>query len=325
MQQTALLQQRIAEAISGISIPPAPANLYDPIGYMLQIGGKRIRPLLTLLSAQLFGVSAIEEALPAALAVELFHNFSLVHDDIMDAAPLRRGKPTVHQQWDSSIAILSGDRLLVMAYQELAKCPGQHLPRLLNTFNTMSTGVCEGQQLDMDFEQRAAVSLDEYIQMITLKTAVLLGAALEMGAIIGGAAEADARLIYTFGVHVGIAFQLQDDLLDLYGNPEQVGKQPGGDILANKKTYLLVKALEVASPATQAQLTHLFTAPHPSPQAKITAITDIYNQLGVQQLAENDKQAYVDTAFGALDRIDVAEDRKQQLRILAQNLLHREA
>ena len=292
---------------------------------MLQIGGKRIRPLLTLLSAQLFGASDTEEALPAALAVELFHNFSLVHDDIMDAAPLRRGKPTVHQQWDSSIAILSGDRLLVMAYQQLAKCPSHHLPQLLKIFNTMSTGVCEGQQLDMDFEQRTAVSLAEYIQMITLKTAVLLGAALEMGAIIGGASAKDARLIYTFGVHVGIAFQLQDDLLDLYGNPEQVGKQPGGDILANKKTYLLVKALEVASPAVQAQLTGLFTASHPTPQAKIAAITNIYNQLGVQQLAENDKQAYVATAFGALNGIDVAADRKEQLRILAQNLLHREA
>ena len=325
MQQTAELQQRISRAISGISIPETPGHLYDPIRYMLQIGGKRVRPLLTLLAAELFGISAIDRALPAALAVELFHNFSLIHDDIMDEAPLRRGQPTVHQRWNNSIAILSGDRLLVMAYDELAKCEVQHLPLLIKTFNRMAAGVCEGQQLDMDFEQRTTIGIHDYVHMITLKTAVLLGAALEMGAIISGASAADAQLIDTFGVNVGIAFQLQDDLLDVYGNPEQFGKQSGGDILANKKTYLLVKALEIADNPTRTALTGLFAGTGQAPADKIKAVTDIYNRLGIRQLAENDKQAYIDKAFEALNLIGVNDDRKTALRILAQNLLHRQA
>lgn len=325
MQQTAELQQRISNAIANIPIPKTPGNLYDPIRYILQIGGKRIRPLLTLMGADLFALSDIDRAMPAALAVELFHNFSLVHDDIMDAAPLRRGQPTIHRQWDSNIAILSGDRLLVMAYDQLAQYPGDQLARLMATFNAMAAAVCEGQQLDMDFEQRKAVGINEYIRMITLKTSVLLGAALEMGAIISGANTADAQLIYTFGINVGIAFQLQDDLLDAYGNPRQFGKQRGGDILANKKTYLLVKAFEIADDATRAELDHLFSATHPTPEAKIEAVKAMYDQLNIQQLAEADKQAYIDKAFSALGNITVDDARKHPLRTLAQNLLHREA
>ncbi|WP_257659095.1 polyprenyl synthetase family protein [Parapedobacter lycopersici] len=325
MQQTVELQQRIAEALSSIHIPEKPENLYDPIRYMLQIGGKRIRPLLTLMAADLFSISDSNRAVPAALAIELFHNFSLVHDDIMDAAPLRRGKPTIHQKWDSSVAILSGDRLLIMAYDQLARCGGDRLAALVSTFNAMATAVCEGQQLDMDFERREQVGLAEYIHMITLKTSVLLGAALKMGAIVSHATETDARLIYEFGIHLGIAFQLQDDLLDVYGNPRQFGKKPGGDILANKKTYLLVTAFETADAETRAELTNLFTAKDSVPENKIDAVKAIYDRLQIQQLAEDSKQNYISKAFNALDSITVDEARKTPLRTLAQNLLHREA
>src|SRR5690606_29164382 len=192
--------------------------------YMLQIGGKRIRPLLTLMAADLFSITDMDTAVPAALAVELFHNFSLVHDDIMDNAPLRRGYPTVHEKWNPNVGILSGDNLLIMAYAQLAKCTADKLPAIIGTFNTMAAQVCEGQQLDMDFEQAAAVSIDGYLRMIQLKTSVLLGAALKMGALLTDASEADADFIYDFGVDVGIAFQLQDDILDVYGDPEQFGK-----------------------------------------------------------------------------------------------------
>src|SRR5690606_5809346 len=324
MHQPSDLQQRISDALAGIDIPPEPGNLYDPIRYMLQIGGKRIRPLLTLMAADLFSIASIDQAVPAAVADELFHNLSLVHDDIMDGAPLRRGKQTVHERWDTNIAILSGDSLLVMAYAQLARCEANSLPQILNAFNRMASAVCEGQQLDMDFERRPDVSLDEYLHMITLKTSVLLGAALEMGAILSGASDADIRLIYRFGVNVGLAFQLQDDLLDVYGNPEQFGKKPGGDILANKKTYLLVKALGISDHATRAELSGLFGDPQPEPEQKIAGVKGVYDRLGIQQLAEASKQAYIDEAFKALDNIGVPDARKVPLRILAQNLLHRQ-
>lgn len=324
MQQTVALQQQIAQALSGIHFPQKPANLYDPIQYILQIGGKRIRPLLTLMAAELFSISSINRAIPAALAVELFHNFSLVHDDIMDAAPLRRGQQTVHKRWDDNIAILAGDNLLIMAYEQLAKCEGDKLARLLNTFNAMATAVCQGQQLDMDFEQRARVPIDEYIHMIKLKTSVLLGAALEMGAILSDASETDTKLINQFGVKIGVAFQLQDDILDVYGNPQHFGKKPGGDILANKKTYLLVKALEISNEETHAELSRLLASEHLDPEHKITQVKAIYDMLGIQQLAQATKQDYSDEAFNALNDIDVDDELKVPLRILAQNLLNRE-
>lgn len=324
MQQTTTLQQQIVQALSDIRFPSEPANLYDPIQYMLQMGGKRIRPLLTLMAADLFCLSRVERAMPAALAIELFHNFSLVHDDIMDGAPLRRGQQTVHERWDNNVAILAGDNLLIMAYEQLAQCEGKKLPQLLQTFNTMAAAVCQGQQLDMDFEQRAHVRIDEYIQMIKLKTSVLLGAALEMGAILSNAGEKDIQLINQFGVNVGIAFQLQDDILDAYGDPTHFGKLPGGDILANKKTYLLVKAWEVGDNKTRQQLAQLFSTKHLHPEQKITQVKAVYDALDVQNLAQLSKQAYIDKAFSALDNIDVDDNRKAPLRILAQNLLNRE-
>ncbi len=322
MHHTNALQERIAQGLAELNIPEQPANLYDPMRYMLQIGGKRIRPLLTLMAADLFSITDMEGAIPVALAVELFHNFSLVHDDIMDNAPLRRGHQTVHEKWNTNVGILSGDNLLIMAYEQLAKCPIDTLPAILATFNTMATQVCEGQQLDMDFEQAGTVNIDEYLHMIRLKTSVLLGAALKMGALLAGAGKADAQLIYDFGVDVGIAFQLQDDILDVYGDPGKFGKQRGGDILANKKTYLLVKALEMADTTTRSELNGWLTD-HSDPSAKINNVTAIYDALGVRSEVETAKQLHVEQAYTALDAIPVEIPHKIPLRELAHMLLNR--
>lgn len=322
MYTTHTLQQRIGRELAELNVPAQPTNLYDPIRYMLQIGGKRIRPLLTLMAADLFSIADMEMAVPAAVAVELFHNFSLVHDDIMDNAPLRRGHQTVHEKWNPNIGILSGDNLLIMAYTQLAKSPTNNLPAVLDAFNTMATQVCEGQQLDMDFERAAVVNIDDYLHMIRLKTSVLLGTALKMGALLAGAEEANAKLIYNFGVDVGIAFQLQDDILDIYGDPGQFGKQRGGDILANKKTYLLLKALEMADATTRSELDR-WLADHSQPLNKIERITAIYNNLGVRSEGENAKQLRVEQAYLALNAIPIDDNRKKPLRELAQALLKR--
>lgn len=316
------LQRRIQEEITQLRLPESPANLYDPIRYMLEIGGKRVRPLLVLLAADLFGIPKIDDALPAALAVEFFHNFSLVHDDIMDNAPLRRGQQTIHKKWSGDVAILSGDNLLILAYTQLACCQSDKLPALLDAFNTMATEVCEGQQLDMDFENTTAVGINDYLRMIRLKTSVLLGTALQMGAILADADETDARLIYEFGVNLGLAFQLQDDILDVYGDPGEFGKQQGGDILADKKTYLLLKALETADMATRSAMEALFGNTG-DPEAKIRQITAIYDRLGVRDKAEQAKRHFVDQAVTALNRIGRPEDRKVPLRMLACRLLDR--
>ena len=322
MHPTHTLQERITHGLAELDIPTRPANLYDPVRYMLQIGGKRIRPLLTLMAADLFSLTDMDAAVPAAMAVELFHNFSLVHDDIMDNAPLRRGHRTVHEKWNPNVGILSGDNLLILAYAELAKCRPDKLPAVISTFNTMAAQVCEGQQLDMDFEQEATVSIDQYLQMIRLKTSVLLGAALRMGALLADATEANADLIYDFGVSVGIAFQLQDDILDVYGDPEQFGKQRGGDILANKKTYLLLKALEKADTGTRGRL-DTWLADASRPAEKIEQVMAIYDQLDVRSEAEAAKQAHMEQAYTALDRIGVDDIRKAPLRELARTLLNR--
>jgi len=254
--------------------------------------------------------------------VELFHNFSLVHDDIMDEAPLRRGQPTVHKKWNANVAILSGDNLLIMAYGQLAKCPSKKLPDILESFNKMATQVCEGQQLDMDFQDIPTVGIDDYLHMIQLKTSVLLGAALKIGAILGEASDTDAQHLYDFGVNIGIAFQLQDDLLDVYGDPEKFGKQCGGDILANKKTYLLLKALEMADTQTTAILQDWMRR-HDQPELKINRVIALYNSLGIQQATETAKQFFAAKAYNALDKIDCEDSRKLPLRNLAQHLLDR--
>jgi len=319
---TSKWQPYIDRALTELDIPDVPATLYEPIRYMMALGGKRVRPLLTLMGADLFAIDDIHQAVPAAVAIELFHNFSLVHDDIMDQAPLRRGQQTVHEKWNTNVAILSGDNLLIMAYMELAKCPHDKLPTVLRTFNTMAAQVCEGQQLDMDFESTPAVSIDEYLRMIQLKTSVLLGAALKIGAIMGSATEQDAQHLYDFGVNVGVAFQLQDDLLDVYGDPEQFGKQLGGDILANKKPYLLLKALETADATTAAELNRWMTV-REQPEQKINRITEIYNALGIRQTTETTKQVYADKAYAALDEIRCEPERKLPLITMTKHLLNR--
>lgn len=287
----------IEKEISSFSFPTSPLNLYDPLRYFMTLGGKRMRPMLTLMSAKLFDKS-VEESISAALAVELFHNFSLIHDDIMDDAPLRRAKETVHEKWNTNIAILSGDVLFVKAYEEICKNPPHLIPALLMLFNKTAIEVCEGQQMDMDFETRNDVSSEEYIEMIRLKTSVLLGCALEMGAIIGETSLENRKALYDFGVHLGIAFQIQDDLLDLYGNPEKVGKQVGGDVLANKKTLLSILAKTYASEDQLMLLESLLNEPNPS--EKLSQTISIFESLSIQEHCKNEMSKHYTHAMNAL-------------------------
>lgn len=306
--------------------PAAPSGLYEPCSYILTLGGKRLRPALALMAAELFGESA-DVALPVGWAVELFHNFSLIHDDIMDAAPLRRGQPTVHTRWNLTTGILSGDVMLVYAYQHLASTPNRNaVPALLEVFNRVAIGVCEGQQLDMDFENRPDVTLDEYVQMIELKTAVLLGGALEMGALAANAPALEAQRLYDFGRLAGIAFQIQDDLLDTYGDPATFGKQVGGDILQNKKTFLVLKTLEVAPEADrQALRTWLGRESNSAdPAEKIAAVRAIFDRNGVPELVAEEKRRFEALAFAELDQVAVPAERKAVLRGMVAELLHRE-
>jgi geranylgeranyl diphosphate synthase type II len=317
------LQSRIEKAIATMDYPNHPKNLYAPIAYIMNLGGKKLRPALVLLAADLFK-GDIEEALPAALAIETFHNFTLIHDDIMDNAPLRRGKQTVHEKWGTNNAILSGDVMMVESNKQLTKVKVEVLKDVLDTFNATAQGVCEGQQLDMEFELRDDVGIEEYIDMIRLKTAVLVGGAMKIGAIVAGASKEDASLIYDFGENLGIAFQLQDDILDVYGDPEKFGKQIGGDIIANKKTYLLLKLQELAEQEDRAALaTHaLNTTTLP---AKIDSIKALYDEYQVKELATQQMRNYLDEAFTALAKIRVADEQKKELIGLANALMHRES
>jgi len=317
------LSQRVQDALASAIFPENPANMYDPIRYILTLKGKQIRPVLVLMGAELFGIQNIEHAIPASLAIEYFHNFSLIHDDIMDKAPLRRGRQTVHEKWNDNVAILSGDGLLVKAYEQLARCPKAHLSELLTTFNKVATEVCEGQQLDMDFESLASVTDEQYIHMITLKTSVLLGGALKLGAIIADAPVAQQQLIYDFGVYVGVAFQLQDDILDVYGDPETFGKQVGGDIMSNKKTFLLIKLLENANDEDVRSIQHLIASDMQQVPNKVQLMKDLYAKYNIKALANEKKAQFTSLAFDTLAKIDVSEDRKQQLYHLAGELLNR--
>lgn len=305
--------------------PNAPSTLYEPCTYILSLGGKRLRPALALMAAELVGGDP-SVALHPAWAVELFHNFSLIHDDIMDAAPLRRGQPTVHVRWDLTTGILSGDVMLIYAYQHLAKTPNQQaLPQLMEVFNRVAIGVCEGQQLDINFELQENVSLEEYIHMIELKTAVLLGGALEMGALAAGATARDASLLYDFGRLAGIAFQIQDDLLDTYGDPETFGKQVGGDILQNKKTFLVLKTLEAAS-NTDAYALRSLLSPDTllAPEQKIEAVKHLFDRYEVPALVQAEKARFEQLAFEALDAVAVPTSQKSVLQSMVAELLHRE-
>jgi geranylgeranyl diphosphate synthase type II len=300
--------------------PAAPASLYEPGEYFLSIGGKRIRPILCVLGNELFS-EITEDAWSLATAIELFHNFTLIHDDMMDAAALRRGMQTVHTKYGDNTALLTGDVMLIRAYEKLQTINPAHLPKILSLFNTTAREVCEGQQLDMDFEKMPSVTLDAYIHMITLKTSVLLAASLEMGAILGGATPGNCKHLYEFGKSLGIAFQIQDDYLDAFGDPEKFGKEVGGDIRQNKKTFLLLHALEVATPDQRAKLDTLLASNGPE---KVPQVMELFKACNVDAWAIELKEKYLQMALANLEDIAVTSTRKTALLSLANYLMQRE-
>lgn len=297
-----------------------PHELYEPINYALNLGGKRIRPILVLISNELFG-GDVHQAMNAALAIEVFHNFTLLHDDIMDNAPLRRGKATVHEKWNANIAILSGDTMFVQSYQLMASVKTERLSELLSLFSKTAIEVCEGQQLDMNFEKQKVVAISDYIQMISLKTAVLLAASLQSGAIIANASAEDAKLIYDYGKNIGVAFQLQDDILDVYAEQKDFGKQVAGDIVSNKKTILMLKAFELANQEQTNQLDNLLK--ETNMQLKVQEVLDLYSKLEVRSHAEELMSRYFLKADELLDRTSLAEEAKAKLRAFAEMLKYR--
>lgn len=311
----------IEEQIAGYRFPASPARLYDPLRYFMTLGGKRIRPILTIIGGELFGVSK-EESIHAALAIEFFHNFSLIHDDIMDAAPVRRGKATVHTKWNTNSAILSGDVLFAEAYKQLARYTDDRLPALMRRFAQTATEVCEGQQLDMDFEVMNTVSDAQYIEMIRLKTSVLVGCAFEFGAILGRADASARKLLYDFGVELGIAFQIQDDILDLYADPEKFGKQVGGDILSNKKTLLLLTALQLAEKAGDNRVNELLLMERS--ETKVSFARSLFHELKATEATQLIQEAHYKKALESLGAMPVNDLKKEPLRKLADFLMNRE-
>ncbi|PHI18422.1 polyprenyl synthetase [Lewinellaceae bacterium SD302] len=300
-----------------------PLGLYEPVDYILQIGGKRVRPVLALLAGQLFD-AAPEVTLPVAQAVEVFHNFTLLHDDIMDESDLRRGQLTVHKKWDVNTGILSGDLMLIKAYEQLCLCPTAHrIPEMLCVFNEVATGVCEGQQYDVDFETRSDVSIQEYIRMIELKTAVLLGGALQLGALAADAPAEDAQHLYEFGRLTGIAFQLQDDLLDTFGTTEQIGKQVGNDIVRNKKTFLYLRALEIAETLQKESLLGWFGLTPDNPTQKVAEVTGMMREMGIPEEVAKLRDQYQLEAYEHLNAVQVKKEKKQALIDLTESLLLR--
>lgn len=299
-----------------------PKNLYEPIDYILGLGGKRMRPVLTLMTAEVFNTD-YKKALPAAMAVEVFHNFSLVHDDIMDDAPLRRGSETVHEKWNLNTGILSGDAMLILAYQYFEQYEPNVFRDLAKLFSKTAIEVCEGQQWDVDFETREDVTISEYLKMIEYKTAVLVAAAMKMGAIIAETSEENANLIYEFGLNLGLAFQLQDDYLDAFGDPETFGKQVGGDIIENKKTYLYLKAVAFSKKEEVEQLMHLFSV-HPNDNSeKISSVKEIFNISGASKATQEAIQEYTFKAFDTLKKMDISEDKKAMLSAFGEKLMGR--
>ena len=323
MRDLSQLHQLIESFSQQHPFPASPVELYEPCSYILALGGKRLRPALVLMGYELFK-DDVEKALPAAWAIELFHNFSLMHDDIMDAAPLRRGEPTVHHKWNTTTAILSGDVMLIFAYRFLTRCEDDVTAvRLINIFNRVATEVCEGQQLDVNFETSQTVSIAEYLRMIELKTAVLLGGALEMGAACAQAPKPDLQHLREFGRLAGIAFQIQDDLLDTYGDPVKFGKQVGGDILQNKKTLLVLKTLEVASEPDCRELLHWMLTGAENPAEKVAAVRAIFDRNAIPDLVSKEKERFQDEAFQHLDAVNAPTERKEVLKDTVANLLER--
>lgn len=318
-----ILRDRIHEYINSLGYKHTPEGLYDPIEYVLGMGGKRLRPVLLLLAYNLY-LDDIESVFPQAAAIETYHNFTLLHDDVMDNADMRRGCPTVHKKWDPNAAILSGDAMLILAYQYMLQdCPAELVHAVSEIFGRVALEVCEGQQWDMEFEHRDDVSVDEYIEMIRLKTSVLLAGALELGAVLGGAPAEDARSLYDFGVKAGLAFQLQDDYLDVYGDPKVFGKNIGGDILCNKKTFMLISALSHADEKTRNELQSWMDATQFDAKEKITAVTAIYNKVGIDRICKAEITRHYDEAMESLDKVGVEDGRKQYLKTFIQGLMTR--
>ena len=310
-------------ALDALPYNRQPASLYEPVKYVLSLGGKRIRPVLMLLGYNLFKDHP-EDIIMPALGLETYHNYTLLHDDLMDNADLRRGHATVHKKWDANTAILSGDSMLVLAYQRMQQVDARHLPQVMDLFSETALEIGEGQQYDMDFETRLDVTEDEYIEMIRLKTSVLLACALKIGAILGDASPEDADLLYRFGEQIGLAFQLQDDLLDVYGDPVVFGKAIGGDITSNKKTYMLINAVNRANSEQRQELMRWIEARDFDRQEKIAAVTRLYDEIGIRQLCEEKINSYFVSASNLLDKVSVTEDRKTQLRLYAADMMHRE-
>lgn len=315
-------QEVVSAHFNALVVEKEPKNLYQPIQYILGLGGKRMRPVLTLMAAEIFDCD-YKKALQAATAVEVFHNFSLIHDDIMDDAPLRRGKITVHEKWNINTGILSGDAMLILAYQYFEEYEPTVFRALAKLFSKTALEVCEGQQYDVDFETRDDVTISEYLKMIEYKTAVLVGAAMKMGAIVAETSQENADLIYDFGLNLGIAFQLQDDFLDAFGNTETFGKQIGGDIIENKKTFLYLKALEFGAKEDKEQLMHLFSIQPKDNSDKIETVKTVFNESGASKATQEAIKEYTQKAFETLQKMEISVEKKQILYIFGEKLMNR--
>lgn len=315
--------ERVNNAIKAIPYPEQPSHLYEPITYTMDLGGKRLRPVLVLMACEAVG-GDINRALTPAIGLEMFHNFTLLHDDVMDKADIRRGKPTVHVKWDDNTAILSGDAMLTMATQLIAQAPADVMPQVMDLYNRTAMEIYEGQQYDVDFETRNDVTVDEYIEMIRLKTSVLLGCACKMGALIGGADEATARLFYKVGENLGLAFQLQDDMLDVWGDEATFGKAIGGDIMNNKKTFLLINAMQRATGDHKVELSLWLSTPNASRAVKVPAVTAIYDALDLRSLSLDAINRYNDEALNALNKIAISDEARSEFANFITRLVKRD-
>lgn len=323
MFTSAELLDKINACLSDLKFSRSPEELYAPVTYVLSLGGKRIRPVLMLLAYNLYKED-VESILSQAVGIEMYHNYTLLHDDLMDKADMRRGKPTVHKRWDENAAILSGDAMIILAYQFLMQdCPAEYVKPVMEVFSQTALEVCEGQQWDMEFETRQDVTVGEYIGMIRLKTSVLLAGALKVGAILGGASVQDAQTLYDFGIRIGLAFQLQDDWLDVYGDPKVFGKNIGGDILCNKKTFMLITAFEKADEETRADLLRWVTAKEFEPARKIAAVTAIYNKVKAGDICQAKVEAYYQEGMRLLEQVQVEQGCKCFLQEFVTGLMHR--
>lgn len=316
------LLEMVNKALEREDLSREPAGLYDPIAYILSLGGKRIRPVMLLMACDMFG-GAVHKGIPAALGIEIFHNFSLVHDDIMDRAPLRRGKPTVHERWNANTAILSGDTMLVKAYEQFMNLPEHLLKPALTVFNQTAVEVCEGQQYDMEFETREEVSIPDYLEMIRLKTAVLIGAAFQLGGLVAEAGTDDQKRLYEFGIHTGMVFQLRDDLLDTYGDADLFGKKPYGDIVANKKTFLYLKALELLPQRDRKKLLELYSHPAAGADDKVRKVLGCFDQVNVRKYTEEEIVAHYHQARHAFEDLNVPGEKKKMMAQYTESLMGR--